>query len=55
MILKLVIFKFSQYFSGKLFSEFNSELIVGENIPYHPLNKDLMLVHGDQAAQNPGR
>ena len=44
-----------QYFFGKLFPQLNSPLIKGEDVPDDPLNKDLVLVHGNEASQGPGR
>ena len=49
-----VVSQFRLNFFGQLFAQFDTPLVEGKNIPYHPLDKYLMLVHGDQATQSGG-
>ena len=38
----------------KLLPQLHTPLVEAENIPDHPLNKDLVLVHGNETSQRPG-
>ena len=50
-----VIGKFRQDALGQLLAQFHAPLVKTENIPDDTLDKDLVLVHGDKAPQNPRR
>ena len=51
---RLIARQFRLYSAGQLFAQFHSPLVKGKNIPDHTLDKYLVLVHGDQAAQGLG-
>ena len=50
-----VILQFRQDALGQLLAQFHPPLVKTEYVPDDALDKDLVLVHGDEAAQDPGR
>ena len=49
-----VIGQFRQNIGGQLLAEFHAPLVKAENVPDHALGEDFVLIHGDQASQDPG-
>jgi len=48
-----IISHLRQYTVGQLLAEFNAPLVEAEDVPNYTLNKYLMLVHSDEAAESP--
>ena len=40
---------------GELLPELHPPLVEAEDVPDHPLNKNLVLIQGNQASERPGR
>lgn len=39
---------------GQLFAQLDPPLVKAEDVPDHPLDKDLVFIHGDEAPQDSG-
>ena len=51
----VIILQLRQDLPRQLFAQLNPPLIKREDVPDHPLHKDLMLVHRNETAQCTGR
>jgi hypothetical protein len=44
---RFIVCQFGQNIFGELFAQLNTPLIEAENVPDHPLDENLMFVHGN--------
>ena len=49
-----LVFQAREDLTCELFPQLHTPLVEAEDIPDHPLNKNLVLVHGNETSQRPG-